>query len=81
MVKVTAPLLARSLMAALQSVHLFIEHTDSSDNSLNFQGLELSAQDVQSQLSRRRPGQSNLTTPVCFFISFVLSNNLGVHFF
>ncbi|KAH7911812.1 chorismate synthase [Hygrophoropsis aurantiaca] len=26
-------------------------------------GLELSAQDVQVQLSRRRPGQSNLTTP------------------
>jgi len=26
-------------------------------------GLELSAQDVQAQLSRRRPGQSNLTTP------------------
>ncbi|KAI0307524.1 chorismate synthase [Multifurca ochricompacta] len=26
-------------------------------------GLELSAQDVQTQLSRRRPGQSNLTTP------------------
>ncbi|KAI9512308.1 chorismate synthase [Russula earlei] len=26
-------------------------------------GLALSAQDVQSQLSRRRPGQSNLTTP------------------
>ncbi|KAI0252666.1 chorismate synthase [Lactifluus subvellereus] len=26
-------------------------------------GLELSAQDVQIQLSRRRPGQSNLTTP------------------
>ncbi|KAG1725564.1 chorismate synthase [Suillus paluster] len=26
-------------------------------------GLELSAQDIQVQLSRRRPGQSNLTTP------------------
>jgi chorismate synthase len=26
-------------------------------------GLELSAQDIQTQLSRRRPGQSNLTTP------------------
>ncbi|KAI0005420.1 chorismate synthase [Russula compacta] len=26
-------------------------------------GLQLSAQDVQTQLSRRRPGQSNLTTP------------------
>jgi len=26
-------------------------------------GLELSAQDVQTQLSRRRPGQSDLTTP------------------
>jgi chorismate synthase len=26
-------------------------------------GLELSAKDVQTQLSRRRPGQSNLTTP------------------
>ncbi|KAF8499116.1 chorismate synthase [Russula emetica] len=26
-------------------------------------GLKLSAQDVQTQLSRRRPGQSNLTTP------------------
>ena len=30
----------------------------------NLQGLKLSAQDVQTQLSRRRPGQSNLTTPV-----------------
>ena len=29
------------------------------------QGLELSAQDIQIQLSRRRPGQSDLTTPVC----------------
>ena len=28
------------------------------------QGLPLIAQDVQTQLSRRRPGQSNLTTPV-----------------
>ena len=28
------------------------------------QGLELSAADIQVQLSRRRPGQSNLTTPV-----------------
>lgn len=27
------------------------------------QGLELSAADIQVQLSRRRPGQSNLTTP------------------
>ncbi|KAF9471305.1 chorismate synthase [Pholiota conissans] len=26
-------------------------------------GLELSVQDIQTQLSRRRPGQSNLTTP------------------
>uniref|UniRef100_A0A8H7Y5G4 Chorismate synthase n=1 Tax=Psilocybe cubensis TaxID=181762 RepID=A0A8H7Y5G4_PSICU len=26
-------------------------------------GLELSAKDIQTQLSRRRPGQSNLTTP------------------
>jgi chorismate synthase len=37
----------------------------------DLQGLKLSAQDVQTQLSRRRPGQSNLTTPVssdlCFF--------------
>ena len=31
------------------------------------QGLKLSAQDVQSQLSRRRPGQSNLTTPVGYY--------------
>jgi hypothetical protein len=66
MVKVTVPLLARSLMAALQSVYPFIEPTDPSEISLNLQGLQLSAQDVQSQLSRRRPGQSNLTTPVCF---------------
>lgn len=28
-------------------------------------GLVLSEPDVQTQLSRRRPGQSNLTTPVC----------------
>ena len=27
-------------------------------------GLALSEQDIQPQLSRRRPGQSNLTTPV-----------------
>ncbi|KAG8830518.1 hypothetical protein FRC20_008334, partial [Serendipita sp. 405] len=26
-------------------------------------GLELAASDIQAQLSRRRPGQSNLTTP------------------
>lgn len=32
--------------------------------SNDHQGLQLSAQDVQTQLSRRRPGQSNLTTPV-----------------
>lgn len=29
----------------------------------HWQGLELSAADIQVQLSRRRPGQSNLTTP------------------
>ena len=28
------------------------------------QGLQLTEQDIQKQLSRRRPGQSNLTTPV-----------------
>lgn len=40
------------------SCALFREHlTD------QFQGLELSAADIQVQLSRRRPGQSNLTTP------------------
>lgn len=32
--------------------------------NLFVQGLTLSATDVQTQLSRRRPGQSNLTTPV-----------------
>ena len=31
------------------------------------QGLELAPQDIQVQLSRRRPGQSNLTTPVHSF--------------
>ena len=36
------------------------------------QGLELSPQDIQVQLSRRRPGQSQLTTPVC--IDSFLSN-------
>jgi len=34
--------------------------------SNDHQGLQLSAQDVQTQLSRRRPGQSNLTTPVSY---------------
>jgi len=34
------------------------------------QGLHLSAQDVQTQLSRRRPGQSNLTTPVGYNLVF-----------
>lgn len=28
-------------------------------------GMRLSPTDIQVQLSRRRPGQSNLTTPVC----------------
>jgi hypothetical protein len=30
------------------------------------QGLLLSEEDVQVQLSRRRPGQSDITTPVCY---------------
>ncbi len=39
--------------------------------SNDHQGLQLSAQDVQTQLSRRRPGQSNLTTPVgCNFVFY-----------
>jgi hypothetical protein len=31
------------------------------------QGLQLTPQDIQIQLSRRRPGQSDLTTPVSAF--------------
>lgn len=38
--------------------------------SNDHQGLQLSAQDVQTQLSRRRPGQSNLTTPVGYNLVF-----------
>lgn len=42
----------------------------------DLQGLKLSAQDVQTQLSRRRPGQSNLTTPVRYdscLVAFIFS--------
>ena len=35
-------------------------------SSYMLQGLALSARDIQVQLSRRRPGQSDLTTPVSF---------------
>ena len=34
--------------------------------------MQLSAPDIQVQLSRRRPGQSNLTTPVCTSLSLFL---------
>ena len=44
------------------------------------QGLELSAQDIQVQLSRRRPGQSQLTTAVSIesFLSIMTNNLLTV---
>jgi len=41
-----------------------LSHNHYSPISDDHQGLQLSAEDVQTQLSRRRPGQSNLTTPV-----------------
>jgi hypothetical protein len=63
--RATAPLLAQSLTV----VHPYGILTDlSSDLVLIYvQGLQLSAQDIQIQLSRRRPGQSDLTTPVSAF--------------
>lgn len=36
------------------------------------QGLELTEEDIQVQLSRRRPGQSDITTPVRLLLSFYL---------
>lgn len=36
-------------------------------------GLKLSEQDIQPQLNRRRPGQSNLTTQVDFFLIYLIS--------
>lgn len=33
-------------------------------------GMELTESDIQTQLSRRRPGQSKLTTPVSFIYSY-----------
>ena len=47
-------------------------------HSSSYQGLELSAKDVQIQLSRRRPGQSNLTTPVRLFSSFIKQFHLFI---
>ena len=39
-------------------------HNLCNTRSSQIQGLELTAADIQVQLSRRRPGQSDLTTPV-----------------
>lgn len=63
MAKVTVPPLALLLTDALRYDPCTLFRDRSPYQS---QGLELSAADIQVQLSRRRPGQSNLTTPARF---------------
>lgn len=38
-------------------------------------GLQLNEQDIQTQLSRRRPGQSNLTTPVSHQKTYIIPSS------
>jgi chorismate synthase len=43
------------------------------------QGLQLAPQDIQVQLSRRRPGQSDLTTPVSvFYFMYFLAHKIEI---
>lgn len=44
-------------------------------------GMELTETDIQPQLSRRRPGQNKLTTPVSISISYFLLFFFDLFFF
>ena len=57
-------------------VHLYVSSLLLRSMFHVLQGLELSSQDIQVQLSRRRPGQSQLTTAVSIesFLSIMTIN-------
>ena len=44
---------------------LYVSEIPKKSWKLTDQGLELTEEDMQVQLSRRRPGQSDITTAVC----------------
>lgn len=58
--------IALPLALLLTAAHQYVPSSYRSPEThrVVIQGLELSAADIQVQLSRRRPGQSDLTTPV-----------------